>query len=40
MDAKMNLFLLALEESAEDGDWTDRHNYFHIPLYKGKNETK
>jgi len=40
MDAKMNLFLLALEESPEDGDWTDRHNYFRIPLYKGKNETK
>ena len=40
MDAKMNLFVLALEESAEDGDWTDRHNYFRIPLYKGDNETK
>ena len=40
MDAKMNLFALALEESAEDGDWTDRHNYFRIPLYKGDNETK
>jgi len=40
MDAKMNLFVLALEESAEEGDWTDRHNYFRIPLYKGDNETK
>jgi 3'-5' exoribonuclease len=40
MDGKMNLFALALEESAEDGDWTDRHNYFRIPLYKGDNETK
>ena len=40
MDAKMNIFALALEESAEDGDWTDRHNYFRIPLYKGDNETK
>ena len=40
MDAKMNLFALALEESAEGGDWTDRHNYFRIPLYKGDNETK
>ena len=40
MDAKMNLFALALEESAEDGDWTDRHNYFRIPLYKGDNENK
>ena len=40
MDAKMNLFGLALEESAEDGDWTDWHNYFRIPLYKGDNETK
>ena len=40
MDAKMNLFSLALEESAEGGDWTDQHNYFRIPLYKGDNETK
>ena len=40
MDAKMNLFALALEESAEGGDWTDQHNYFRIPLYKGDNETK
>ena len=40
MDAKMNLFALALEKSAEGGDWTDRHNYFRIPLYKGDNETK
>ena len=40
MDAKMNLFALALEESPEGGDWTDRHNYFRIPLYKGDNETK
>jgi 3'-5' exoribonuclease len=40
MDAKMNLFVLALEESTEEGDWTDRQNYFRIPLYKGDNETK
>ena len=40
MDAKMNLFSLALEESAEDGDWTDWHNYFRIPLYKVDNEIK
>ena len=40
MDAKMNLFALALEESAEGGDWTDQHNHFRIPLYKGDNETK
>ena len=40
MDAKMNLFALALEESAEGGDWTDQHNYFRLPLYKGDNETK
>ena len=40
MDAKMNLFVIALEESAEKGDWTDRHNYFRIPLYKGDNESK
>ena len=40
MDAKMNLFVMALEESAGKGDWTDRHNYFRIPLYKGDNETK
>ncbi len=40
MDAKMNLFALALEESAEGGNWTDQHNYFRIPLYKGDNETK
>ena len=38
--AKMNLFVMALEESAGKGDWTDRHNYFRIPLYKGDNETK
>ena len=40
MDAKMNLFVMALEESAKKGDWTDRHNYFRIPLYKGDNENK
>ena len=40
MDTKMNLFALALEESTEVGNWTDRRNYFRIPLYKGDNGTK
>jgi 3'-5' exoribonuclease len=39
MDAKMNLMNIALKEDSEPGKFTNRHNYFRIPLLK-KNEPK
>ncbi|MFQ6611988.1 MAG: 3'-5' exoribonuclease YhaM family protein [Fidelibacterota bacterium] len=40
LDAQMNLMDQALQEDREEGDWTNRHNYFRIPLYKGNAESK
>ena len=34
MDAKMNLMDIALNEDQEPGKFTNRHNYFRIPLLK------
>lgn len=34
LDAKMNLMDLAYEEDQETGNFTNRHNYFRIPLLK------
>ena len=34
MDAKMNLMNIALKEDTEPGKFTNRHNYFRIPLLK------
>ena len=34
LDAKMNLMDIALEEDQEPGKFTNRHNYFRIPLLK------
>lgn len=39
MDSQMNLMEQALEEDAEEGSWTDRRNYFRMPLYKGDRKT-
>lgn len=35
MDSQMNLMHQALKEDVEEGAWTDRRNYFRMPLYKG-----
>ncbi len=35
MDAQVNLMDRILEEDSEDGEWTDRRNYFRMPLYRG-----
>ena len=34
LDAKMNLMEVALDEDQETGKFTNRHNYFRVPLYK------
>ncbi len=34
LDAKMNLMNIALDEDQEPGEFTNRHNYFRIPLLK------
>ncbi len=34
LDARMNLMEVALDEDQETGKFTNRHNYFRIPLYK------
>ena len=34
LDAKMNLMDIALNEDQEPGKFTNRHNYFRIPLLK------
>ena len=39
MDSRMSLMNNSLEENQEDGNFTNRHNYFRIPLYK-ENEVK
>lgn len=35
MDAKMNMMEEALEKDNESGPWTNRFNYFRVPLLKG-----
>ena len=35
-DSQMNIMDMALKEDTEAGDFTNRHNYFRIPLYKGE----
>ncbi|MDP6340279.1 MAG: HD domain-containing protein [Candidatus Marinimicrobia bacterium] len=40
MDAQMNLMEMALNEDQEEGEFTNRHNYFRIPLYKGVDGTE
>ncbi len=40
LDAQMNLMDQALLEDPQEGDWTSRHNYFHIPLFKGNAGSK
>jgi 3'-5' exoribonuclease len=40
LDAKMNLLTQALRDDREEGAWTDRRNYFRIPLYKGRSRKK
>ena len=39
LDARMNLMEIAYDEDQEPGKFTNRHNYFRIPLLK-KNESK
>jgi len=34
LDIKMNLMNAALEKDQETGNFTNRHNYFRVPLYK------
>ena len=34
LDARMNLMEVALDEDQETGKFTNRHNYFRVPLYK------
>jgi len=34
LDSKMNLMNAALEKDQETGSFTNRHNYFRVPLYK------
>ena len=34
LDAKMNLMNIALDEDQEPSEFTNRHNYFCIPLLK------
>jgi len=40
MDAQMNIMEMAITDDPENGSFTNRHNYFRIPLYKGENGTK
>ncbi len=38
MDAKMNIFRNIMATDTQKGPWTDRHNYFRLPLLKGRLE--
>ncbi len=40
LDSQMNIMDKALSDDQETGDFTNRHNYFRIPLYKGSDGTK
>ena len=35
LDTKVSVFNRILAEDSEDGDWTNRRNYFGAALYKG-----
>ena len=40
LDSQMNIMDKALSEDQEKGEFTSRHNYFRIPLYKGSDGAK
>ena len=40
IDSKMNLFMLAIDESSDSGRWTDTHNIFRTSLFKGSDDSK
>lgn len=40
IDSKMNLFTLAIDESSDNGSWTDTHNVFRTSLFKGSDDSK
>ncbi len=40
VDSQMNIMDMAIDEDPEQGPFTNRHNYFRIPLYKGDNGTE
>ena len=40
VDAQMNIMDMAIKDDQEEGDFTNHHNYFRIPLYKGQDGTK
>ncbi len=40
LDAQMNIMDKVISEDPEEGEWTNRHNYFRIPLFKGTRESQ
>ncbi|MEA3286871.1 MAG: HD domain-containing protein [Candidatus Marinimicrobia bacterium] len=36
LDARMNMMSVAMEQDQETGAWTNRYNYFRVPLLKGE----
>jgi len=40
LDAKMELMKSIISDDIEAGKWTNRRNYFRIPIYKGSDESK
>ena len=40
VDAQMNIMDMAINDDQEEGPFTNHHNYFRIPLYKGEDGTK
>ena len=36
IDTRINQMKREIESDTTDGDWTNKNNYFHRPLYKGK----
>ncbi|MFC1581808.1 3'-5' exoribonuclease YhaM family protein [Candidatus Neomarinimicrobiota bacterium] len=40
LDAKMELMKSIIDDDIEEGGWTNRRNYFRIPIYKGSDESK
>jgi len=40
VDSQMNIMDMAMEDDPEKGPFTNRHNYFRIPLFKGENGTE
>ena len=37
IDTRINQMTREIESDKTEGDWTNKNNYFHRPLYKGKN---